>query len=97
MGKMSELITRNITDEITLEDIANDAGIDPSTVGKIASGEIECPPIEVLQGIGDALDLQTGTLQSAAEEDGCNYDSEAKRVFTQKMIHVKNLKRKVIR
>lgn len=59
-----------------IEDMADAAGIDSSTVNQILSGSIECPPIDRLEGFASALRVSTSSLVSAAEQDGCEYNSE---------------------
>jgi ATP-dependent Clp endopeptidase proteolytic subunit ClpP len=58
------------------EAMAEAAGIDPSTVDSILSGDINCPPRGRLQGFAEVLNTNTASLVSAAEGDGCDYSNE---------------------
>ena len=57
-----------------IESLANEADIEASTVNQILSGEIDCPPMERLEGFARALDISLETLTDAAMEDGCEYE-----------------------
>ncbi len=80
-AELNRLIDNQVTEERSREDIIADmaeaAGIDVSTVNQILRGEINCPPVERLQGFADVLDVDVTELISAAEEDGCLYDQAA--------------------
>lgn len=81
---LEELIQQQTSDDRTSQDVQEDmaqaAGIDPSTVDGILSGEINCPPLERLEGFAEVLDTSTQSLRESAEQDGCDYSegSEAK-------------------
>jgi signal peptide peptidase SppA len=60
--------------DVIIDEMAAAAGIDRGTVLKILSGEINCPPIERLQGFSEVLDVTVEQQIAAAEEDGCEYD-----------------------
>ncbi len=60
-----------------VDDIASAAGITVSTVNQILNGSIECPPIGRLEDFAGVLSTSLGRIQSAAEEDGCEYDEGA--------------------
>ncbi len=68
---------RDQTREDIIAEMADAAGIEVSTVNQIIAGEINCPPIERLQGFADVLDVDVATLTSAAEDDGCDYSSDS--------------------
>lgn len=62
--------------EKTNEQLGNAAGISADTVGQIISGEINCPPMERLQGFAEELGVSVQSLVDAAEEDGCTYGQD---------------------
>lgn len=64
------------TIQSTLEDIADSADRAPDTIRNIMSGDIICPPVEVLEGIAQAIQVETSTLINEAEQDGCEYETE---------------------
>ena len=64
------------TEADVIGEMAEAAGISPSTVNQILSGDINCPPIQRLQGFAEVLDVTVDDLTSAGEEDGCNYSAE---------------------
>jgi len=69
----------SMTDEDTgqadvVEEMADAAGIEPSTVNGILNAEITCPPIERLEGFAEVLGASASDLVSAAQQDGCEYD-----------------------
>jgi len=58
-----------------IEEIASAGGISPATLQEILAGEIDCPPINRLEGFASALDgVSASDLIGAAEADGCEYD-----------------------
>jgi len=61
------------------EELADAAGISTSTVASILSGEIQCPPIERLEGFAQVLDVPTEELIETAREDGCSYGGDGNR------------------
>lgn len=72
-GMVSEQATR----ADIVEEMASAAGIDTSAVNKILNAEIDCPPLDRLEGFASVLQgVSTASLRSAAESDGCNYDPE---------------------
>lgn len=77
---LNDLIQQQVTDERSSQDVQDDmaeaAGIDPSTVDSILNAEINCPPLERLEGFAEVLDTSTETLREAAEQDGCEYSSD---------------------
>lgn len=54
------------------------AGVDGETVNEIINNTIECPPETRLSGFAEVLDVSLQSLKDAAEEDGCEFDSEEK-------------------
>ncbi len=77
---INDLLDAKVTDTKTKEEVQEDAGtaagISASTVGQIASGSIECPPLNRLQGLARFFGVSVGSLISAAENDGCDYDDD---------------------
>lgn len=67
-----------------IDEMASAAGISASTVGNIISGtNINCPPLDRLEGFASSLDVSTQSLITAAERDGCDYsDDDADRSAT---------------
>jgi len=49
--------------------------ISVSTVNQILRGDINCPPLVRLEGFAETLNVSVASLRSAAERDGCNYDT----------------------
>lgn len=56
--------------------IAESTERDEDTIRNILSANIDCPPVEVLEGFGRILNAPTGELISIAETDGCSYEEE---------------------
>lgn len=79
-GFLNEVITGLISDdrpaEMIIAELADAAGIDASTVSQILAGEINCPPLERLEGFATSLGVPVADLVAAAEADGCKYDDE---------------------
>jgi len=76
-----DAIDSNNDDERTrsavIDQMANEAGIEASTVNSILNADINCPPLERLEGFARVAGLPTVAEQrSAAEADGCTYDTE---------------------
>lgn len=59
-----------------ITEIASAAGIESGTVNEILTGNINCPPLNRLEGFASVLDVSISSLQSAAESDGCSYDED---------------------
>ncbi len=70
---IDERVTDNRSREDIIEEMAEAAGISPSTVRQILSGDINCPPIDRLEGFARVLRVPVKRLTDAAEEDGCDY------------------------
>lgn len=68
----------DMTNQEIYEQMGSSAGISPATVQEIVSGEINCPPRRRLLGFSKTLNIPISKLVSAAESDGCNYDSSTK-------------------
>ena len=61
----------------TIDMMATAAGIEASTVNQILDGEIDCPPMDRLEGFAEALSgVSLSSLMEAAESDGCSYTEE---------------------
>ncbi len=77
-GLMMRAIEGMVDEETTRADviskIAEASGIEEGTVNAIVSGEIDCPPIDRIRGIAQALDLQMDTVAEAAVADGCEFE-----------------------
>jgi len=54
--------------------MARAARVSVSTVNQILSGSIDCPPLARLRGFARALSVSIGSIVTAAERDGCEYD-----------------------
>lgn len=61
--------------------MARAAGISASTVGQILGADINCPPLNRLEGFAEVLDVSMSRLRDAAESDGCEYASDGKALF----------------
>lgn len=81
-GAIAEAIAaRAGAEEMDLEDVRAEAGeaagIDASTVAQIEAGEIDCPPLDRLEGFAGLSWMPAlSTLRSAFQNDGCSYDTE---------------------
>lgn len=77
---LNNLIDGLETDERSRADIIEEmgraAGIAPGTVNQILNAEINCPPINRLEGFAEVLGTSTARLRNAAESDGCNYGDD---------------------
>jgi len=84
---LARLLNREIDDLAESEDVdrseiisrlATAAGIDESTVGQILRGEIECPPMERIEGFAEVLprDVTIERLRRALRADGCNVEED---------------------
>lgn len=73
--RIDELVTAERSRSDIISDMADEAGIEASTVNQILAGEINCPPLDRLEGFSRALDMSMASIQPAAESDGCNYDA----------------------
>ena len=60
--------------ERTNQELADAAGVGPSTMSDIVTGEINCPPLERLRGLAELLDVPLSRLRGAAEDDGCEFE-----------------------
>ena len=56
--------------------MASAAGVAAGTVNQILDGDIDCPPMDRLEGFAEALGVSVDGLMSAAEEDGCTYGDD---------------------
>ena len=85
---LAALLNRTIDSKVTdnksrtdiIEEIGRAAGISASTVNQILSGDINCPPIRRLEGFSRALDISMGRIRSAAESDGCEFNSDGENI-----------------
>lgn len=68
-------VTEDRTRADVIEDMAQAAGIDSGTVNSILNADIDCPPLERLDGFAEVLDVSADSLRRAAGEDGCEYDT----------------------
>lgn len=75
-GVIDDKVSDDMSKGDIIDDVASSAGISASTLGQILNGSIECPPIERLQGIADALGIPISRVVTAAESDGCSYDDD---------------------
>lgn len=60
-----------------ISQMARAAGIASGTVNQILAGDINCPPLNRLEGFADVLGVSMSRLQGAAESDGCEYVAES--------------------
>jgi len=79
---LSSAIEAAITDDTdraaVIERMGSEAGIDAGTVNQILAGEINCPPLDRLEGFARALPAASlSELRSAAESDGCSYSDDS--------------------
>ena len=77
---LDRLIEEQVTEDRPRADVVSDmgdaAGIDSGTVNQIVAGDINCPPMERLEGFAEVLDVSVGSLVEAAESDGCMYGED---------------------
>ncbi len=59
-----------------IEEMGESAGISSGTVNAILNGEIDCPPLDRLEGFAEVLDISIETIVEAAESDGCDYGAD---------------------
>lgn len=88
-GVLNARIDNLETDERSRGDIVDEmgeeAGISPDTVRQILSGDLNCPPVDRLEGFARALDISVESLITAAESDGCEYGSNENGEESEKM------------
>ncbi len=96
---LNRAIDAMVTDERSRADVieamGRASGISASTVNQILNGSINCPPLGRLQGFTRVLDVSMGTLTTAGNRDGCDYE---RAVEGQKILAaIDRLERKVER
>lgn len=57
----------------SMDDVAEAAGVNRSTISRVLSGEIMCPTGSRLQAMADLFNVSVAEIQRAAERDGCDY------------------------
>lgn len=75
---IDSMVTDNKSRGDIIDDMASAAGISESTVGQILSGDVNCPPIDRLEGFASVLNVSMKSLEDAAGRDGCEYSVEDK-------------------
>jgi HK97 family phage prohead protease len=90
-GLIEDLVDDDTTKGEVLDDLGSAAGISGSTVSQILAGEIDCPPLNRLEGFANFLGVSVDRLVSAAEADGCDYGDEDER--SRKLAEVRKLQR----
>jgi ATP-dependent Clp protease protease subunit len=95
--RIADLVTEDRSEEDVVAEMASEAGIDVSTVRQILREEIDCPPLDRLEGFARALDVSADSLQRVAESDGCNYDEpeESARARTLQLVRMKHKARRI--
>lgn len=82
---LNSRIEAQVSDDTSRSDIisqmARSAGIASGTVNGILDASINCPPINRLEGFASVLGVSVSRLRSAAESDGCEYNSDGKALF----------------
>lgn len=77
---LDEAIEGMVTDDKTRDDIVADlasaSGLEVDAVELILSGETNCPAMAELEGFTTVLDVTLDDLVTAAESDGCEYETE---------------------
>lgn len=75
---LSDAVDAMVTDDLPRADIiqqlADAAGIEPSTVNQILSGSIQCPPVDRVTAFAGVLGISVSSLADAAVQDGCDPD-----------------------
>lgn len=82
-ARLASLLNSAIDDKITddksrsdvIQEMATAASISPGTVNQILNASINCPPLNRLRGFSRVLSPSFASMQSAAENDGCEYNS----------------------
>lgn len=82
-GRLMELIDAYAeANDMTLEDVreaaGSAAGVSGDTVANIESGEINCPPVERLEGFAEFFGVSLEYLLELAAADGCEYELKYK-------------------
>ncbi len=76
-ARLNELIDEQANDDRDrdqiIDDMAEAAGIERSTVLQILGGEVDCPPTERLEAFAGVLDVSAEELFAAGEQDGRQY------------------------
>ena len=65
--RIDEITTDDRSRTDIVQDMADAAGIEPSTVNQILNGAIDCPPIDRLEAFAGVPDVRLDTLLRAAE------------------------------
>lgn len=75
---LSDAVDGMVTDDLSRADIiqqlADAAGIEPSTVNQILTGAIQCPPVDRISAFAGVLGISISSLSDAAVQDGCDPD-----------------------
>lgn len=74
--RIDELVTDDRSRSDIIEEMASAAGITAGTVNQILNAEINCPPLNRLEGFAQVLDVSVDSLVRQAEEDGCQYGND---------------------
>lgn len=74
--RIDEMVTEEMTRGDIIAQVASAAGVDESTINQIISGEIDCPPLERLEGFASVMGVEIETVITQFREDGCSYSQE---------------------
>lgn len=74
LGAILEQLRRD--QGLTLDALAEAAGVDRSSMSRIVSGGIVCPRVERLEALAELLGVRFDELRRAAERDGCDYNAQ---------------------
>jgi ATP-dependent protease ClpP protease subunit/transcriptional regulator with XRE-family HTH domain len=77
-AKIDEMLAADeeMTQAMVVDMMAEAAGIDAGTVNQILRGDVNCPPLERLEGFASALKMPMTEITTAAEADGCVYGDQ---------------------
>jgi len=70
------MVSEEKTKDMVMADMAEASGYTPEEVGQVLSGDINCPPVEKLEGFAEALGVSVEAQIEAATADGCEYGME---------------------
>lgn len=56
-------------------DASESSDIPVDTINEILAGDLDCPAMDKLEALAEALDVPFDSIQAAREEDGCTEDN----------------------
>lgn len=71
---VDEMVDDDMPRDDVIADLAEAADVSEGTVNQILAGDVECPPLERLEGFAAVLGVEVDQLIDMAIEDGCSPD-----------------------